>query len=79
MEKFWKLTQSFESFGKNKYFRINSLLLADELRETILKEALGSDAVVPENYSWPPLDYPTSFDDAEPKPVNKIQHLRKEQ
>ncbi|VDD85878.1 unnamed protein product [Enterobius vermicularis] len=60
-------------------YRINSLLLADELRETILKEALGSDAVVPENYSWPPLDYPTSFDDAEPKPVNKIQHLRKEQ
>uniref|UniRef100_A0A158R4U7 RNA helicase n=1 Tax=Syphacia muris TaxID=451379 RepID=A0A158R4U7_9BILA len=60
-------------------YRVNSLLLADELRQTILKEALNSDAEVPEDYSWPPLNYPTSFDDVNTKPINKIQHLKREQ
>uniref|UniRef100_A0A915BN58 Dicer-1 n=3 Tax=Parascaris univalens TaxID=6257 RepID=A0A915BN58_PARUN len=59
-------------------YRINCLLLADELRETIVSEALGLDSKVPEDYVWPPLDYTTPMDDSDFKPVQKIQHLRQE-
>ncbi|VDK55306.1 unnamed protein product [Anisakis simplex] len=60
------------------FFRINSLLLADELRETIVNEALNMDGKVPDGHVWPALDYPTPMDDVDIKPVQKIQHLRKE-
>ncbi|VDM39187.1 unnamed protein product [Toxocara canis] len=59
-------------------YRINCLLLANELRETIVSEALGMDNSVPEDHVWPPLDYPTPMDDVDVKPVHKIQHLRRE-
>lgn len=58
-------------------FSINCLLLANELREIIMREALGFDPEVPEDFCWPPMDYPTGIDDAESRPVHKISDLTK--
>lgn len=66
--------------GLNNNFRINSLLLADELRELVMREAFSNP-----NYStsddvyWMPLDYPTPMDDLEMKPVQRICDLKKKQ
>lgn len=56
------------------------MLLADELRELIMREALANpDYVAGDDISWPPLDYPTPMDDLETKPIQRICDLKKEQ
>ncbi|KAM3723467.1 Endoribonuclease dcr-1 [Dirofilaria immitis] len=53
-------------------YRINSLLLADELRELVMREALcNPNYKTSDDICWTPLDYPTPMDDLEMKPVNK--------
>ncbi|VDO34445.1 unnamed protein product [Onchocerca flexuosa] len=59
-------------------YRINCLLLADELRELVMREALcNPNYKTSDDVYWMPLDYPTPMDDLEMKPVQKIYDLRK--
>lgn len=59
------------------HYRMNSLLLADELREIVVNEALGLKDPLPNDYVWPPLDYATCNDDDDQKPIQKIGDLKK--
>ncbi|EFO26258.1 hypothetical protein LOAG_02227 [Loa loa] len=60
-------------------YRINSLLLADELRELIMREAFSNpDYRTSDDVYWMPLDYPTPMDDLEMKPVQRICDLKKQ-
>jgi hypothetical protein len=48
-------------------FRVNSLLLADELRQTVMREAFAIPTVdPPEDFEWEPLDYGWITDDLVP-------------
>ncbi|VDM95207.1 unnamed protein product [Thelazia callipaeda] len=59
-------------------YRINCLLLADELRVTIMREALvGEKYTTSDDLCWPPLDYPTSMDAKETRSIYKICDLKK--
>ncbi|KAK6036408.1 RNase3 domain protein, partial [Cooperia oncophora] len=61
--------------------RINHLLLADELRQKTLIDALGyskEDAIVPDNYEWTPLSYPATYEEKQSLIVTKIQQLREQ-
>uniref|UniRef100_A0A158Q8D5 Endoribonuclease dcr-1 n=1 Tax=Elaeophora elaphi TaxID=1147741 RepID=A0A158Q8D5_9BILA len=59
-------------------YRINSLLLADELRELVIREAFSNpDYSTSDDVCWMPLDYPTPMDDLEVKPVQRICDLKK--
>ncbi|EYC01886.1 hypothetical protein Y032_0103g3522 [Ancylostoma ceylanicum] len=73
----WNLISALPSF----FYRINHLLLADELRQKILVDALGyskADAVVPDNYEWAPLAYPATYEEKQSLIVTKIQQLREQ-
>ncbi|KJH42284.1 double stranded RNA binding domain protein [Dictyocaulus viviparus] len=62
-------------------FSINHLLLADELRQKTLMDALGykkEDCIVPDNYEWLPLSYPATYEEKQSLIVTKIQQLREE-
>ncbi|VDN50660.1 unnamed protein product [Dracunculus medinensis] len=58
--------------------RMNTLLLAEELRATIMRDALGLSEQILEDYTWEPLDYTTILDEPDVKPVTKIDELNKE-
>ncbi|CAJ0961626.1 unnamed protein product, partial [Mesorhabditis belari] len=60
------------------FYRINQLLLADELRERICREALHISETVPEDFHWNPLTYPSTYEEKQSLIVAKIQQLRKE-
>ncbi|VDM65385.1 unnamed protein product [Strongylus vulgaris] len=73
----WNLISALPSF----FYRINHLLLADELRQRILVDALGytkEGAVVPDNYEWAPLSYPATYEEKQSLIVTKIQQLREQ-
>ncbi|KAK0420733.1 hypothetical protein QR680_014851 [Steinernema hermaphroditum] len=57
-------------------YRVNSLLLADELRQLICAEAFQKSTS--SKREWDPLDYTTSYDEDVGLPVNKLTHLMKE-
>uniref|UniRef100_A0A915PWG8 Uncharacterized protein n=1 Tax=Setaria digitata TaxID=48799 RepID=A0A915PWG8_9BILA len=59
-------------------YRINCLLLADELRELVMREALADPNYnTSDDVCWMPLDYPTPMDDLDMKPMQKICDLKK--
>lgn len=58
---------------------MNTLLLAEELRATIMRDSLGLSEQILEDYTWEPLDYTTILDEPDVKPVTKIDELNKEQ
>ncbi|CAJ0586802.1 unnamed protein product, partial [Mesorhabditis spiculigera] len=60
------------------FYRINQMLLADELRERICVEALGSSEKIPEDFHWAPLSYPSTYEEKQSLTVSKIQQLRSE-
>ncbi|VDO75067.1 unnamed protein product [Haemonchus placei] len=73
----WNLISALPSF----FYRINHLLLADELRQKTLVDALGyskEDAIVPDNYEWTPLSYPATYEEKQSLIVTKIQQLREQ-
>ncbi|WKY02864.1 hypothetical protein Q1695_016281 [Nippostrongylus brasiliensis] len=73
----WNLISALPSF----FYRINHLLLADELRQKILVDALGctkEQAIVPDSYEWAPLCYPATYEEKQSLIVTKIQQLREQ-
>ncbi|MCP9259520.1 Endoribonuclease dcr-1 [Dirofilaria immitis] len=63
----------------NNNFRINSLLLADELRELVMREALcNPNYKTSDDICWTPLDYPTPMDDLEMKPCGTKSQVNKD-
>lgn len=71
----WNLIAALPSF----FYRINHLLLADELRATILTTALDNPqeaSCPPDDFHWNPLSYPATYEEKQSIIVSKIQQLR---
>lgn len=61
------------------FYRLNQLLLSDELRETILIKAFKldpSEVKLPDNFEWSALTYPSAYEEKQSLIVKKIQQLR---
>uniref|UniRef100_A0A1I7U3K6 Dicer-2 n=1 Tax=Caenorhabditis tropicalis TaxID=1561998 RepID=A0A1I7U3K6_9PELO len=61
------------------FYRLNQLLLTDELRETILIKAFSresNDTKLKETLEWSPLTYTTNYEEKQSVIVKKIQQLR---
>uniref|UniRef100_A0A8R1E3Z9 Uncharacterized protein n=1 Tax=Caenorhabditis japonica TaxID=281687 RepID=A0A8R1E3Z9_CAEJA len=61
------------------FYRLNQLLLTDELRETILVKAFGRErdaAQLDPNFEWSPLAYASIYEEKQSIIVKKIQQLR---
>ncbi|CAI5446305.1 unnamed protein product [Caenorhabditis angaria] len=61
------------------FYRLNQLLLTDELRQTILINAFGKDKAtveVTDNLEWPPLSYPSTYEEKQSVVVSKLQQLK---
>ena len=58
-------------------FRLNSLLLADEFRSKVLKDALKLVSQTPNEFEWTPLQYVTPNDDQTQKSIRNLDQLRK--
>ncbi|CAI4229108.1 unnamed protein product [Auanema sp. JU1783] len=71
----WNLIAALPSF----FYRLNHLLLADELRSRVMTDALGystNDTVPGEDFDWSPLSYPATYEEKQFLIVSKIQQLR---
>ncbi|PAV60477.1 hypothetical protein WR25_10602 [Diploscapter pachys] len=71
----WNLIAALPSF----FYRVNHLLLADEVRKRIIIEALSvpeEKAVLSDETEWSPLFYPATYEEKESLIVKKIQQLR---
>lgn len=59
------------------FYRVNQLLLTDELRETILVKAFGKEKTkLDDNVEWNSLAYATEYEEKQTIIVKKIQQLR---
>lgn len=51
-------------------------MLADELRSTVLREALGIDDILPEDFEWDMLTYPTPNSEKSTQ-IKNLEQLKK--
>ncbi|KAF1760045.1 hypothetical protein GCK72_008291 [Caenorhabditis remanei] len=59
------------------FYRLNQLLLSDELREIILQKAFSrEDTKLKASLEWSPLTYPNAYEEKQSIIVKKIQQLR---
>ncbi|CAD6188634.1 unnamed protein product [Caenorhabditis auriculariae] len=72
----WNLISSLPSV----FYRLNNLLLADELRERILVNAFGKkieEVKVEDDLEWGSLTYPATYEERQSLIVNQIQKMNK--
>ncbi|KAF8357507.1 dcr-1 [Pristionchus pacificus] len=61
------------------FYRMNALLVADEIRARIMREAIGlseDEATPTDEWMWKPLAYPTTAEERSQTMVTKLNQLR---
>ncbi|GMT18805.1 hypothetical protein PFISCL1PPCAC_10102, partial [Pristionchus fissidentatus] len=73
----WHSIAALPSF----FYRMNALLVADEIRTRVMVEALGmsvEEATPTEDWQWSPLAYPATAEERHSTMVTKLDQLRPE-
>lgn len=58
-------------------YRLNALLLADELRARLMSEALGREPRTPADFQWDTLRYATANSETEERPIKNLDQLKR--
>lgn len=68
----------FLAFSESEldFFRLNTFLLAEELRIKVVTEAFKRDPTIPEGFQWEPLSYQSVDDSSDQSKIKNLSHLK---